>query len=41
LLFKSSGGNFLRAPIDPEAMENARNPTELEKLNADIEKAAN
>ena len=39
LLFKSSGGNFVRAPIDPDAKENARNPTELEKLNADIARA--
>ena len=39
LLFKSNGGTFIRAPIDPDAKENVRNPTELEKLNADIAKA--
>lgn len=39
LLWKSNGGTFVRSPIDPDAIENARKPTELEKLNADIERA--
>jgi hypothetical protein len=39
LLFKTSGGKFVRAPIDPDAKEGVRKLTELEKLNKDIERA--